>query len=67
MLKFVSVAKKSEIPDQSAKCVQAEGKSITLFNLGGQFYATDDTCSHVGGPLSGGLSPLYRAGFSERV
>jgi nitrite reductase/ring-hydroxylating ferredoxin subunit len=55
MSKFVPVAKKSEIPDQSAKCVQVEGRSIALFNLGGQFYAIDDTCSHVGGPLSGGL------------
>jgi nitrite reductase/ring-hydroxylating ferredoxin subunit len=55
MSKFVPVAKKSEIPDQSAKCAQVEGKSIALFNLGGQFYAIDDTCSHVGGPLSGGL------------
>jgi nitrite reductase/ring-hydroxylating ferredoxin subunit len=55
MSKFIPVAKKLEIPDQSAKCVQVEGKSIALFNLGGQFYAIDDTCSHVGGSLSGGL------------
>jgi 3-phenylpropionate/trans-cinnamate dioxygenase ferredoxin component len=55
MSKFVPVAKKSEIPNQTAKCVQVEGKSIALFNLGGRFYAIDDTCPHVGGPLSGGL------------
>jgi 3-phenylpropionate/trans-cinnamate dioxygenase ferredoxin subunit len=54
MPKFVEVAKKSEIPDQSAKCVEVEGKRIALFNLGGEFYAIDDTCTHRGGPLSEG-------------
>jgi 3-phenylpropionate/trans-cinnamate dioxygenase ferredoxin subunit len=54
MSKFVPVAKISEIPDQTAKWVYVEGRSIALFNLGGQFYAIDDTCTHEGGPLSGG-------------
>jgi 3-phenylpropionate/trans-cinnamate dioxygenase ferredoxin subunit len=55
MSKFVQVAKLSEIPDQTARCVQVEGRSIALFNLGGQLYAIDDTCTHEGGPLSDGL------------
>ncbi len=54
MSKFVKVATKSEIADQSAKCVEVEGKRIALFNLGGDFYAIDDTCTHKGGPLSEG-------------
>jgi len=54
MGKFIEVAKKSEIADQSAKCVEIEGKRIALFNLGGMFYAIDDTCAHEGGPLSEG-------------
>jgi 3-phenylpropionate/trans-cinnamate dioxygenase ferredoxin subunit len=54
MSKFVSVAKISEIPDQTAKWVHVEGKSLALFNLGGRFYAIDDICTHEGGPLSGG-------------
>ena len=54
MSKFVKVATKSEIADQSAKCVEVEGKRIALFNLGGNFYAIDDTCTHKGGPLSEG-------------
>ena len=54
MAKFVTVAKKSEIGDQSAKCVEVEGKRIALFNLGGEFYAIDDACTHVGGSLSEG-------------
>jgi nitrite reductase/ring-hydroxylating ferredoxin subunit len=35
-------------------CVAVEGKRIALFNLGGTFYAIDDTCTHRGGPLSEG-------------
>ncbi len=55
MSKFVPVAKLSEIPDQTVKCVQVEGRSIALFNIGGLLYALDDTCTHEGGPLSEGL------------
>ncbi|MGH8717169.1 MAG: Rieske (2Fe-2S) protein, partial [Burkholderiales bacterium] len=47
-------ATKSEIADQSAKLLEIEGKRIALFNLGGQFYALDDTCPHASGPLSEG-------------
>jgi NAD(P)H-dependent nitrite reductase small subunit len=54
MGKFVKVARKSEITEQSAKLVQIEDKRIALFNLGGQFYALDDTCPHADGPLSEG-------------
>ena len=54
MSKFVKVATKSEIADQSATLHDIEGKRIALFNLGGQFYALDDTCPHARGPLSEG-------------
>ncbi len=54
MNKFVKVATKSEIADQSAKLLNVEGKRIALFNLGGEFYALDDTCPHASGPLSEG-------------
>jgi len=54
MSNFVSVAEVSDFDNQSAKCVEVEGKSIALFKLGGEFYAIDDTCTHAGGPLSEG-------------
>ena len=54
MAKFVKVAKTSEIPDQAGKCVDVEGRTIAVFNLGGEFYAINDTCTHQGGPLSDG-------------
>jgi nitrite reductase/ring-hydroxylating ferredoxin subunit len=52
MSKFVKVAKISAIADQSATCIKVEGKSIALFNLGGELYAIDDTCPHAGASLS---------------
>ena len=54
MGKFVKVATKSEIADQSAKLLEIEDKRIALFNLGGRFYALDDTCPHAEGPLNEG-------------
>ena len=54
MSEFVKVAAKSEIPDQSAKLLKIGDKRLALFNLGGEFYAIDDTCPHADGPLSEG-------------
>ena len=54
MAELVTVAKQSELKPGQAKCVQAKGCSIALFNIGGAYYAIDDTCPHVGGPLSSG-------------
>lgn len=54
MSKLVKVAEVHEILPGAGKTVQAEGRSIALFNVAGTFYAIDDTCSHVGGPLGDG-------------
>ncbi len=54
MSRFVPVARVSDIPDQSARCVEVEGRRIAVFNIGGEFYAIDDECTHEGGPLSDG-------------
>ena len=68
---FIKVAEKSEMADGTGKCVEVEGKRIALFNLGGEFYAIDDTCTHRGGPLSEGSlegdeveCPLHGAHFN---
>ena len=47
MPQFVNVAKVSDIPDQSAKCVEVNDRRICVVNLGGTFYAVDDTCTHA--------------------
>ena len=54
MAGFVKVAKTDEISPGHGKLVEAGGKKVALFNVEGAFYAIDDTCTHVGGPLSEG-------------
>ena len=63
MAQFVKVAKKSELPEHDGSLEEVEGKGtlveveghrIALFNLGGEVFAIDDTCTHEGGPLSEG-------------
>ncbi len=54
MAEFVKIGKTSDIEDKTAKCVQVGGKTLAVFNLGGEFYAIDDACSHEDGPLNEG-------------
>ena len=54
MSNLTKVAQRGDIEAGKGKCVSANGQSIALFNLGGQFYAIDDACSHAGGSLSEG-------------
>ena len=54
MAELVTVAKTIELQPGQAKAVQVKGQMIALFNLGGTYYAIDDTCTHEGGPLSEG-------------
>ena len=52
--RFVRVAKKSELPENDGTYVEVQGHRIALFNLRGEIYAIDSTCTHMGGPLSEG-------------
>jgi nitrite reductase (NADH) small subunit/3-phenylpropionate/trans-cinnamate dioxygenase ferredoxin subunit len=54
MAELVTVAKTSEIAPGQAKAVDVKGAPVAIFNVGGTYYAIEDTCSHVGGPLSEG-------------
>ena len=48
------VASVGEIPAGSIKTVEAGGKVLAVANVGGTFYAIDNTCLHRGGPLGEG-------------
>ena len=48
------VAEASEIPPGGRKIVEAAGRSIGVFNLGGEFFALRNRCPHQGGPLCEG-------------
>lgn len=51
---FVKVAKTGDIAEGAGKTVEANGREIALFNVGGTFHAIDNVCRHRGGPLGEG-------------
>ena len=53
-VEFIPVAKITDIAPGSATSVTIDGRDIGVFNIGGTFYALDNTCPHQGGPLSEG-------------
>ena len=54
MPEFVRIASTEEIPAGQAMLVEINGKEIAIFNVSGSFYAIDNMCTHVGGPLCEG-------------
>jgi len=71
---FVRVAALSEVPPGSARCVRVGRKRVALFNVDGQIYAIDDTCTHAEASLSEGtvegcevVCPLHGARFDLRT
>jgi 3-phenylpropionate/trans-cinnamate dioxygenase ferredoxin subunit len=48
------VATTSEIPPGERKLVEVAGRSIGVFNIGGEFFALRNRCPHQGGPLCEG-------------
>ncbi len=54
MASFMKVAKAAEIPAGGAKLVQVSGKEIAVFRVDDKFYAVDNNCTHMGGPLAEG-------------
>src|ERR1700704_5065988 len=53
MPKYV-VAAVDEIAPGARKIVEAGGRSLGIFNLGGEFFALRNRCPHQGGPLCEG-------------
>jgi 3-phenylpropionate/trans-cinnamate dioxygenase ferredoxin component len=54
MSKLIKVAELQDVPPGQARAFTVEGQTIALFNVDGTLYAIADTCTHNGGPLSGG-------------
>lgn len=55
MSEFVRVAKVSEVPDPGRQVVEVDDRVVALFHAAGNFWATDDVCTHDGGTLADGL------------
>jgi nitrite reductase (NADH) small subunit len=43
-----------ELPPGGRAVVDVNGKSICVFNVGGELYALQNSCPHAGGPLCAG-------------
>ena len=50
----VKALKLSEIAENTSKILEINDKKIAVFNVDGEFYAIDDTCSHAEASLSEG-------------
>lgn len=74
MSDWVTVAKVGELAPGTFRVVDVDGVSIAVFNLGGEYYAIEDVCTHDGGQLTGGIvdgdqieCPRHGARFSIRT
>ena len=54
MAEFQSVCKVQDLKEGEGKTVAVGKKMIAVFAQGGQLYAIDDFCPHMGASLSGG-------------
>ena len=52
---FVRTAKTNEITPGTIREFQVEGKAVALANVGGKYYAINNTCLHRGWPLGQGV------------
>ena len=55
MATLTKIAAISEVAPGQGKVVEVNGRSLAVFNVGGQFHVIDNTCLHRGGPLGEGM------------
>ena len=52
MSDWVAVAKLEELPPGERRIIDIDDVQIAVFNLGGEFYAIEDVCTHDYAPLA---------------
>lgn len=74
MSEWIRVAAIGEIADTKSKVIEVNGADVAVFNLGGEYFAIEDVCTHDGGDISGGwveddraVCPRHLAEFSIRT
>jgi nitrite reductase (NADH) small subunit len=50
----VRVGNTADVLPGEGRMVEADGRPLALFNVGGRYYAIDNSCPHRGGPLAEG-------------
>jgi nitrite reductase (NADH) small subunit/3-phenylpropionate/trans-cinnamate dioxygenase ferredoxin subunit len=53
-LRYVTVAQVGTIPEGSGRAFAVEGRMIAVFCQGGEYFAIDDVCPHMGASLAEG-------------
>ena len=71
---WVPVAAAASIAPGDYASVEVDGSFVAVFNVGGEFLAVDDLCTHDGGGLAGGavegdqvICPRHGARFCLRT
>ena len=54
MAEFVSVPRAEDLEDGEMRAFDVRGTRVAVANVGGAFYAFDDTCTHMRCSLAGG-------------
>lgn len=74
MSDWIDVARQDEFPPGEWRSLDVDGSPVAVFNLGGEYHAIEDTCTHDGGALTGGaldgeqiVCPRHGARFSIRT
>ena len=55
----MKVMQAQELEDGENRVVRVEGRSLAIFRVGDEFFATDNFCLHRGGPLGEGSLEGY--------
>ncbi|HET8943980.1 MAG TPA: non-heme iron oxygenase ferredoxin subunit [Dehalococcoidia bacterium] len=71
---FKKVASASEVPAGEMTIVEVDGEEVAIANVGGEFFAFSNTCTHRGGPLGEGIltgdvveCPFHAGQFNVRT
>lgn len=72
-IEYVQVAEVSELPSGERLFVELDGDPVVIFNIGGDYFAIGDVCTHDDGPLGEGeldnhhvICPRHGARFDVR-
>jgi 3-phenylpropionate/trans-cinnamate dioxygenase ferredoxin subunit len=64
----------SDLPAGAIRVVEVEGQRVAVYNVDGGFFATEEACTHTGGPLSEGTleggcvaCPIHASRFDIRT
>lgn len=74
MSDWIAVAAVGELAPGASRVVDVDGVTVAVFNIGGEYFAIEDVCTHDGGELANGvlegdqiICPRHGARFCVRT